>query len=416
MPLLKGITKEKLDSIEDSILVSAEMSLDRHLIFSRADESNLDVGTVGEPQLPTVSSVRRYSSNVCYTTSEWFDSKSSWSLFSDSNYLSSIPSGAISSISFSSNGTDFAVTTASKIVTYLWNSLTERYNVRTEFTPPEGSPSNVVLDPTGYWCAHTIAASPYFRVYKRGNTGNFAALANPVTAVGSTITSIGVWGTTSEAYVALSVGSQIFFYKATTDGLVRLDSDITLPGAARVKTSWTFDGEYVAFTNAGDNGLTVLRRVGDNFSALEISDAEIGWTRYQATWSPDAKYLAVVSKNAGVSYIETYSFSGEVSERVYRTIAITSDPVASPELAWSPDSRYLFVNQNDDEFSLYRNLDGVLVRIPGGIPIDSALPAVSAFAFEPRGRSLVIAKPASDGLYVFRNDGHQSGGVGRALG
>lgn len=406
MTWIKGITTAKLQKIEDDILVSAEKGDDDSLLLRRADGTALDLGRIGYPELPMTESLIRYNSDVVLNIPEWVDPKVVWKVTDSSDFFYVPPSGNQKRIVFPRKTTDrFASIDESRLILYSWAPLYNGWtaNPTVILTHP---PQELAMDPSGTWTAVTIGGGSRLKVYRSA-----LQLSDPAGGVEDAPHSVGVWGDVDKAYIAVSTtGPKIIFFSASfSTGVVRIPgSDITLPGYPAGGTSWSPDGKYLA--TAATFGsllkLIVVRRTGETFSVVSLDDVDETFNRINPEWSPDGRYLTVLANKSSKYYVETYlEIDGEF-KFIHRS-PIKEGSGLTPRFAWSPDSRYVLIHITGFEFKLYRNLEGRLSEVYGGLPIPPGVIAIDGglgFSWDNRGRHLVFTKVSGTGFDILHVD------------
>lgn len=180
-----------------------------------------------------------------------------------------------------------------------------------------------------------IAYGPHGLFHPAANPGS-----NPGAGAGSKDGLLAIAGTENNRVSLIDV---------TTPTQPRLETEIVISGQTPIGATFSPDGRWVATGNAGTSTVSII----DVSLRREIAHIPVGLTPIQVAFSPDGRWLASAnSKGSSVTLIETSAWR-PVTEIPIRIGDLGPTEVGAHGLAWTKDSRSLFVtNTGSNSISL----------------------------------------------------------------
>lgn len=197
----------------------------------------------------------------------------------------------------------------------------------------------------------------------------------------------------------LAVGSDttpfVHFYERVGSTLTKLADPATLPTAGSVfveNATWSPDGNLVAF--CGNNGAKLVIYRKDGKTLVKVADPATmpANTTRDIKFSPDGKFLALLSQSPGVIYIYkiTYDAAGlPVFTLVSNSITVALSNPSS--IDWHPSSSVLFLADLTVRVFSIDSTSGVLTEVT-----QTGMPSVGAHAI-----NTLKCTPDGKGLYTF---------------
>jgi 6-phosphogluconolactonase (cycloisomerase 2 family) len=165
----------------------------------------------------------------------------------------------------------------------------------------------------------------------------------------------------------------------------------------------------LAVANVNSNTLQIYRFNG---SGVPTSLGTVPTASYPdfAAWSPDGRFLAVVSQGSSSTGLQVYRFNGSSLPALFGTVGTGSAPFT---VVWSPDGRFLAtVNGGSNTLQIYRfNGSGAPTSLG---TVNTGIYPYSV-AWSPDGRFLAVANVSSSTLQVFHCNFYYTGQPAQAF-
>jgi Tol biopolymer transport system component len=176
-------------------------------------------------------------------------------------------------------------------------------------------------------------------------------------------------------------------------------------GTQPTAVSWSPDGRFLAVVSQSSNFLQIFRfygsgypiQVGGNVTGLNVPRA--------VTWSPDGRFIAFVNEGVttGVNVVSVYSFNGVSTPTLVGNASSAVSGNGPYWVSWSPDGRYLAtVYQSTNKLEIFSftgsgTLPSVGSASTGSVP--------TSVAWSPDGKFIAVVNQTAVTMQIFSVSG-----------
>ena len=172
-------------------------------------------------------------------------------------------------------------------------------------------------------------------------------------------------------------------------------------GTQPTAVSWSPDGRFLAVVSQSSNFLQIFRfygsgypiQVGGNVTGLNVPRA--------VTWSPDGRFIAFVNEGVttGVNVVSVYSFNGVSTPTLVGNASSAVSGNGPYWVSWSPDGRYLAtVYYNTTKLEIFSFTGSGSLPSVGSTTTGSHPQSV---AWSPDGKFLAVVNNGSATMQIF---------------
>lgn len=291
---------------------------------------------------------------------------------------SDIPSGTVTSVSFSFDGNYQCLTfVESPFIAIYKRSGNTFLRLASPAQLPSSGALGCAFSPDGKFLAVAHAVSPFLTIYNIASDV-FTKISNPASLPNATGRCVAF--SPNSNYLAFGCGSAqapLIIYRISGSTFTRLSAPRGASNSNVNGVCFSSDGEYLAVA-AEAPALFIFKRAGDVFSSLEKPVTMPGNPGKGVAFSPDVNYLYVTSLVS--PYILAYKRSGDTFTKLANPDVLPPDGATG--VSSSSDGKYIAVSHGTTPFvTIYKKTLDTLNKLSN----PSQLPPASgqAVAFYP---------------------------------
>lgn len=197
-----------------------------------------------------------------------------------------------------------------------------------------------------------------------------------------------------------NTGTRTYAWTGTANNSPSTETPAGLPAGVAWKAAWSPDGKYLAVLTSVASGLYVYKRDKDTFTALAAPAYSVTGGNLALAWSADGQYLFCGS--TGTPKFVIFKRSGDVLTKL-------SDPAYMPtsnvtSASWSSDNTYVAVGIAVSPYVVfYKRAGDVFTKLsdPASLPPS----AINDVSFSPGTRYVAVVHTSSPYLTVYKRTG-----------